>query len=121
MGRIEHWQPPDIIDGVNRTPTFVWPPGVPDDWSVHSYVSAAETQGFQVTPDPAWEEGFETIMLYFSEGNNEFRHVARLKSPGVWESKLGSASDFEHPIDGLDCMDYGRGRIYMKRAWPHSQ
>jgi hypothetical protein len=60
----------------------------------------------------------ETIMLYYTERNREFQHAARQKSPGVWESKIGSWSDIEHPIDGVDSITYGTGRIYMKRRSP---
>jgi hypothetical protein len=121
MGETRWWQPPIDIDGVVQFPDHYWPKGIPTDDSIESYLRAAETEGFRVSPDFAWEEGLETIMLYYTERNREFQHAARQKSPGVWESKIGSWSDIEHPIDGVDTITYGTGRIYMQRRSPQTQ
>jgi hypothetical protein len=116
-GKLRWWQPPDIVDGVVRNPTAKWPKGVPKDTTINSYVEAAKTEDFFVSVDGAWEEGFETIVLYF-DSNGEFQHAARQKTPGVWESKLGSWSDIEHSFNGIDNIRWGDGRIFMKRTWP---
>jgi hypothetical protein len=120
-GKLRWWQPKDKIDGLVTNPTDYWPNGIPEDTTIGSYISAAMTEGFVPSVDAAWEEGFETIALYYTPSNNEFQHAARQKSPGVWESKLGNYSDIEHPSDGIDNIWYGTGRIYMKRPWPHPE
>ncbi len=109
MKQFRWWQAPIFIDGVVQFPTHHWPEGIPTDGAVDSYVKAAETEGFSVSTDPGWNERLETIMLYYTEKNREFQHAARQKSPGFWVSKIGSWSDIEHPIDGLDMMAYGTG------------
>jgi hypothetical protein len=68
-----------------------------------------------VSGDPAWELGIDTIMLYFVEKNREFQYAARQKSSTMWESKIGSWSDIEHSLRGLDTIGYGTGRVFMKR------
>jgi hypothetical protein len=118
LGYLQWWEPPVFIDGVCANPETVWPSNS-ESIDIDAYIAAARTEGFVESPDAAWEQGFETIMLYFTEKNREFQHAARLVSPGIWTSKMGSGSDIMHSIDGVDSIRFGTGRVYMKRAWPY--
>jgi len=115
VGRSRWYQPPIIVDGKRRNPTDYWPEGISTATTIDAFVDAAKIEGFDVSSNGEWEEGFEIIVLYYTEQDREFTHAARLKSPGIWESKLGPLSDIEHPLDGVDNVHYGTGRIFMKR------
>ena len=119
MGKLRWWQPKYYENGVLQNPTDYWPAGVAQNTSISAYADAATTEGFELASDGAWEDGWETIVLYFTESDREFTHAAKLKSPGIWASKIGPDSDIEHPPNGLDNRWYGDGRIYMKREWPY--
>jgi hypothetical protein len=116
IGRLRWCQPPIVVNGKRRNPTDYWPEGITTNTSIEAFVEAANSEGFQECPTGEWNENFETIVLYFTETDREFTHAARHKSPGLWESKLGPLSDFEHPLDGVDNIHYGSGRVYMRRA-----
>ncbi len=118
VGDRRWWQAPIYLDGVRANPTHVWPAGVSDDGTVDSYVRAAESVGFALAAGGGWSDGFETIVFYYTERDRQFTHAARQTTPGVWASKLGDLSDIEHPIGGVDTVQYGRGRVYMTRPWP---
>lgn len=120
MGKLKWWQPNYYDDaGILQNPSDHWPEGVEHKETIEAYIDAAKTEGFEVSQDGAWEDGWETIVLYFHENSREFTHAAKLKSPGVWASKIGPDSDIEHPPNGLDNPWYGAGRFYMKREWPY--
>jgi hypothetical protein len=120
LGDLQWWEPPKFIDGRLVNDETFWPTSLPADEKVdiNAYVEAAKTVGFFESVDCAWEEGLETIMLFFTERNREFQHAAKQVSPGMWASKMGFGSDVTHVIDGIDRIDYGYGRLYMKRPWP---
>ena len=115
VGRLRWYQPPIEVDGKRRNPTDYWPEGISTSTSLDSFVQAAKYEGFEECSTGEWHEDFETIVLYFEEADREFTHAARQKAPGIWESKLGPLSDFEHPLDGVDNIHYGSGRVYMRR------
>ncbi len=115
IGKLRWWQYPIVIGNVRRNPGHYWPRNAPYDDRVESYVRAAQIKGFEVCDASHWDDSFLTIMLYFTEKDGIFRHAARQAAPGKWESKLGTGSDIPHPIDGVDSIEYGAGRIYMRR------
>lgn len=115
LGDLRWWEPPDDI--AFNTADY-WPDTVPAGRTVEAYVAAAEQRGFRLAADGAWEERTDTIVLYFTLPDRSFKHAARQKSPGVWESKIGALSDIEHPPAGLDNIQYGDGRLFMKRRLP---
>jgi len=119
VGKPRWWQPPYLVNGILANPTDYWPAGIAQSTTVWAYIDAAKTEGFVDAADGAWEDGWETIVLYYTPDDNEFKHAATQTSPGVWASKLGAWSDFEHPPDGIDNVWYGSGRIFMKRPWPY--
>ena len=118
VGDLRWWQAPLFIDGLRAFPTHYWPEAIAEDGSVEAYMAAAETLGFRASADAAWDADCESIVLYFKERDRQFTHAARETSPGVWASKLGSLSDIAHPVDGVDCITYGTGRVHMRRRRP---
>jgi hypothetical protein len=114
VGRNRWYQPPTVVDGKRQNPTDFWPEQVSAETTIDAFIQAAKTEGFE-TCQPEWNEQFETIVLYYNEADREFTHAARQKSPDVWESKLGPLSDIEHPLEGVDNIHYGTGRVFMRR------
>jgi hypothetical protein len=115
VGKLKWWQAPIIIGNVRGNPGHYWPKEAPFDDSVDSHIIAARLKGFDVCADANWDDSAMKIMLYFTERDRVFKHAARQKAAGVWESKLGTGSDIPHAIDGVDNIEYGTGRVYMQR------
>jgi hypothetical protein len=109
VGRPVWWEPPDPDDDEILNSADYWPDNVLRDKSVDAYIKAAETEGFAVCDSGEWDAGFETIVVYYVVADRAFTHAARQKSPGVWESKIGTLSDIEHAFNGLDNVKYGSG------------
>jgi len=116
LGYNQWWEPPVFIDELIANEEAIWPLGLSESLDIDNYIAAARTERFYVSQDAMWEESCDTIMLYFTTNDRKFQHAARQVSSGVWSSKLGTGSDITHAIDGIDRIDFGTGRIYMKRA-----
>jgi hypothetical protein len=116
LGYIQWWEPPLYIDGILANEEAVWPRGISETVQIEAFIEAAKSEGFSESKDAVWQDGVETIMLFFTERDRQFQHAAKQVSPGVWMSKMGFGSDIMHAVDGVDSMQYGKGRIYMKRA-----
>lgn len=97
MGDTTHyWQ------GGPPTKGYYWPPGVPQDDSLESWVMAFALHGYRVSQSAELEPGVEKVAIYARpEGTPE--HVARQKSSGRWTSKVGRGEDIEHDnLEGLE-------------------
>lgn len=107
------WQPPSLYE----QPGTYWPPGVPENLFVSSFVKAYETHGFSLCGD-GLEPGYEKIALYaYSDGF--FAHVAVQYPNGKWRSKLGTWEDIEHDTLGAlegESPAYGYVIHLMKRS-----
>jgi hypothetical protein len=118
VGLHKWWQSKTIKHGVDLTPTYHWPDGLPDNDKLSSFVKAAELMRFKKCNDPIPEKGIEKIALYYNldEEEPEFWHAAKVISETVWDSKLSKYSDIKHAPDALDGIErWGLGRIYMSR------
>lgn len=95
-----------------------WPPGVPRERTVASFIQAFETLGYAVCGDSdvRFEPSFDKIAIFAKDGLPT--HAARQLGPQIWSSKLGTFADISHRLSGVEGDQYGRSIVVMKR--PHS-
>lgn len=92
-----------------------WPPDVPRDYNIESFISAFETLGYVRCDDGDLETGHEKIGIY-ENLLGEFTHVAWQMEDGRWSSKLGDGNDIIHnSVNGLYGEFYGTVNVFMKR------
>lgn len=80
------WWPEPQLQG------YHWPPGVPRNVTLQSFVLAFEHLGYRVCTSGMLEEGVEKIALY-AASDGEPTHAARQLANGGWTSKLGMAEE----------------------------
>lgn len=107
-GDQDNWWWPDQAEDA------YWPEGAPRQESLEAFTEAFRLYGYELCKEAGWEEGFWKIAI-FTNPQGVPTHVARLKSEGLWTSKLGSDEDIEHKIDGFADSPYGNIACYMKR------
>lgn len=109
VGDTEAWWWPDPQH------QYFWPPEIPRIEKPEAFVRAYEMLGYSVCNNAAYEEGYEKIAIYI-DTNGKPTHTARQLDSGLWTSKLGSAEDIEHALDGLVGSTYGTIAIILKRS-----
>jgi len=93
-----------------------WPPGVPREENIPSFIQAFETLGYQVCESGDLEAGYQKIVIY-ANSMGVPSHAAIQTPSGTWKSKLGDWEDIEHATpDALNGRRYGFPVQYMKRA-----
>lgn len=78
---------------------YYWPPGVPRDDSLASWIRALELNSYRVCADGELEPGVEKIAIYVDDAGVP-QHVARQlpgSVDGAWTSKLGKSQAFDIP------------------------
>jgi hypothetical protein len=96
-------------------PGIYWPPTVPFNYLVESYVQMFEHIGFERCATAHLEPGFEKVAV-FCDKDGDFTHVCRQLASGAWTSKLGKEEDIEHPaLESIVSDDYGRPHSFLKR------
>src|ERR1700682_3550348 len=84
-----------------------WPPGVPRDDKLETFIQVYEGQLFLKCESAEPEPGFDKVAIYEIGGKG--KHAARLwiEDP-MWTSKLGARQDIEHhSLAGLEGTLYG--------------
>jgi|SRR6185436_5170595 hypothetical protein len=98
---------------------YYWPPGVPREETLVSFVQAFETIGYISCQNGTLESGFEKVALYANRmpwGDVVPTHAARQLADGKWTSKLGSFEDVEHQAAAdVNGPIYGAVVKYLKR------
>ena len=95
---------------------YYWPPGVPRDDSLESWIKVFEIHGYRICEDAALELNFEKVAIYVTPINRAPQHVARQQMSAKWVSKLGSGADIQHDtLSGLSSELYGVPFCFMKR------
>jgi hypothetical protein len=95
-----------------------WPPGVPNEGSLDSYVRLFESHGYESCEDSEPQQEFEKVAIYLSY-DGRVTHAARQNRSGSWTSKLGRGQDIEHgTLDALDGPAYGQAVKFLKRPFP---
>lgn len=105
-------------------PGVYWPPGVPHNLRVDTFVQAFERLGYRRCDDPSFEFGYQKVAIYAWDLETT-THMARQHFFGNgWLSKPGILEDILHPT--LESIasdlpyggdDYGRVFQVLKRSW----
>lgn len=103
-------------------PGIFWPPEVPQEETVDSFVQVYGLMGYKVcsTQNRDLEPSFQKIALYVDEDGVP-THAARQLATGEWTSKLGRAEDItHHTLEALESGDnkllgYGSVLLILKR------
>lgn len=91
-----------------------WPKEVARETTLPAFVAAYATLGYRECESGELELGFEKIAIFTKPAGTP-AHAARQLSNGRWTSKLGSESDIEHDLRGVECSQYGQVKQFMKR------
>ncbi len=91
-----------------------WPPGVPREETLDSFIKAFQTLGYEVCDRGDLEVGLQKIAIYSLDGKP--KHAARQLPDGKWTSKLGQDEDIKHhTLEGLEGKFYGKVVCVMKK------
>src|SRR6266700_4956547 len=111
-------------------PWEYWPKGIPEDYSLDSFIRVFEIRGYKrcSTLDSSFEFLFKKVAIYaefgiYGQPGWEFTHVADQLHSGAWTSKLGKDIDIQHntpqSLEGNYGMEYGKIiQILKRRCWP---
>lgn len=104
-------------------PGYWWPEGVEKTMSPSALIHAFEAVGFTLCDNSYLEDGFDKVVLYKKEGNEEWTHAARIVSETTEHSKFGQSWDGTHSHDvlcktgvGYEDSSYGIPYAFMKRS-----
>lgn len=101
----------------SNPPVSYWPPQVPREETLESFIQAFQRLGYKPCEDGSLEEGFEKVAIYVDSSNTP-SHMARQLPNGHWTSKLGDLEDIEHEtlyqLEGRD-LAYGNAKQFLKR------
>ena len=102
------WDPEETCGGY-------WPPGIPRQNTVSTWMSALHTQIFKPCDAESPEPGYEKVAI-FANSDGEPTHAARQLRDGRWTSKLGDGHDIIHTnLEILEGEYYGKVVQIMKR------
>lgn len=93
-----------------------WPPNVPREYSLNSYLIAFESLGFSRCDSFDLEPGFEKVAIFANDTGPT--HASKQLGDGRWSSKLGVYEDIEHTLDALAgdaCEEYGQIAYILKK------
>lgn len=99
-------------------PGIFWPPEVPKEETLASFVQAYSALGYEVCKSGSrdLEPGFKKIALYVDEDGIP-THAARQLPSGEWTSKLGRSEDIAHQtleaLEGGDGQALGYGSVAL--------
>lgn len=108
FGRSDVWMWPNRIQG------YRWPPDIPRNETIESFVLLFESQGYSICDDSTFQADHEKIAIYADE-NNIPTHAAIQLQNGQWSSKLGMLEDIEHEILGVEGDEYGEAKVFMSK------
>ena len=100
-----------------------WPPGVPRQETIQTFIRAYGAFGYRPCIDGALEPGVEKIALYGKgqPGAEIPTHAALQLESGQWTSKLGSFEDVSHTTpEAVSGPVYGKVIRYLARPQPRS-
>ncbi len=107
-----------------------WPDGLPDDYSLESFIMLFENLGYKRCHDldASFDLFYKKVAIYaafgiYGEPRWEFTHVADQLHSGAWTSKLGYGEDIQHntphSLEGNSEDEYGKiYQILKRRCWP---
>ncbi|MEY2493853.1 MAG: hypothetical protein QOJ45_345 [Verrucomicrobiota bacterium] len=99
---------------------YYWPPNVPLEYTLASYIEAFEQLGYEKCDDGKYTPGIEKIAIYVDR-HGAPSHAARQRGPLKWTSKLGEMEDIDHAtLDELVGNRYGNVAQFLRRRLGHS-
>lgn len=108
--RHNFWEPGPPTRG------YYWPPDVPHDDSLASWIRVFELHDYRLSENAELESSKEKIAIYLGLDGLP-SHVARQKSIGAWTSKLGKLEDIQHDtLEALEGDEYGTVVQIMERT-----
>ena len=117
------WWPISPDDFPVFPPDHFWPPGVPLNDMVDSFIQAFGTLGYYQCDNPSFEFGYQKIAIYI-DSTGSVSHMARQSFWGYgWLSKLGPNEDILHPdLSNVSShlylnYAYGNAQRFLKRSW----
>lgn len=99
------------VDG----PQYWWPNDVERNMSSSALIAAFEAVGFTECDNKSLEEGFDKVILYKNETEDEWTHASRIIDNSVEHSKFGASFDGTHSHDKFQGTCYGIPYAIMKR------
>jgi hypothetical protein len=108
---LKRWEP----DPGNQ---YFWPAAAPREYTVHAFMAAYGTIGYEHCQNGSLDRSCEKIAIYATFGGI-VTHAARQLPDGRWISKLGDEEDIIHQTpESLSSVVYGQPVQFMKRALP---
>lgn len=77
------------------SPFSYWPKNVPREETIHSFILAFKTLGYEPCENAELESNYEKVALYAAADQTP-THAARQLPNGDWTSKLGQLEDIRH-------------------------
>jgi hypothetical protein len=108
----------------------IWPNGIPDDYSLDSFILIFEKRGYKrcTEKDTSFEFFYKKVAIYaafgiYGQPQWEFTHVSDQLHSGAWTSKLGKDIDIQHNTPHSLAGDVGDEygtifKILKRRCWP---
>jgi hypothetical protein len=101
-----------------------WPPGIPHDTEVSTFVKAFEKLGYRTCGSSTFEFGYQKVAIYALDAYT-VTHMARQRFWGNgWLSKPGILEDIIHEtLESIESdppyndSDYGKVLAVLKRSW----
>jgi hypothetical protein len=93
---------------------YYWPPNAPREETVHAFLAAFASLGFESCDSPSLEPGYQKVALFVKSAKPT--HAARQLADGRWTSKLGRLEDIVHDtIEAIVGDAYGEVTHYLRR------
>lgn len=99
-----------------------WPNGVARNTNPETLIAAFQAEGFEISENYLFEEGYSKVVLYKNTDKEEWTHAARIITSEIEYSKFGRAWDGQHShnvlcrtSNGKEQQSYGVAYAYMKR------
>lgn len=99
-----------------------WPNDVARNTDPETLIAAFKAEGFEISDNFLFEEGYSKVVLYKKKDREEWTHAARVVTSDIEYSKFGRAWDGQHSHDvlyrtgiGKEQQSYGVAYAYMKR------
>ncbi len=108
------WEPLPVTIG-----PYYWPPSVPKDYSLESYIRVFELLGYRRCRNGGPQKLYEKVAIY-CDSSGRPQHMARQLPSGAWTSKLGKDLDIQHDQPrNLEGIEYGNVAIYLRhrKSW----
>lgn len=95
------------------SPGHWWPDGVSRDTKPQSLIGAFIAEGFEVTDNSHYEDGYDKVVLF--QRNGMWTHASRIESDDTEYSKFGGLFDGVHSRNVFTNSLYGDEFAYLRR------